>query len=109
MKNLVPNWDIFLTDAYVLFSEGTPAFIHREFFGFDGAYRAGPPLKQIDRYVFDQALGLFLCAPQTLYAVNKHVTFRPYRSTFELADTEVDAQHWSRRSKDTALTPKKPL
>jgi peptide/nickel transport system substrate-binding protein len=120
-KKLVPNWDILLMDSFALFSEATPAFIHREFFGFDGSLRAGPEIeqfdqlysymaaqtnqkkllmaaKQIDRYVFDEALALFLCAPQTLYAVNKHVNFRPYRTTFELADTEVDAQHWSRQT-----------
>ena len=54
--------------------------------------------EQIDRYVYDEALALFLCAPQALYAVNKHVSFGPYRTTFELAETEVDEQHWSRRS-----------
>ena len=53
--------------------------------------------EQIDRYVFDEALALFLCAPQALYAVNTHVNFGPYRTTFELAETEVDEQHWSRR------------
>ena len=53
--------------------------------------------EQIDRYVFDEALALFLCAPQALYAVNTHVDFGPYRTTFELAETEVDEQHWSRR------------
>jgi len=37
-------------------------------------------------------------APQALYAVNKHVNFGPYRTTFELPETEVDEQHWSRRS-----------
>jgi peptide/nickel transport system substrate-binding protein len=119
-KKLVPNWDILLIDALALFLEGTPAYIHREFFGFDGALRAGPQLelfdqlyaqmavqtdrekrlmiaKRIDKYVYDESLALFLCAPQSLYAVNKHVNFRPYRTTFELADTEVDEQHWSRR------------
>lgn len=35
--------------------------------------------------------------PQALYAVNRHVHFRPYRNTFELADTSVDRQHWSRQ------------
>jgi hypothetical protein len=50
----------------------------------------------IDRYVYDQALALFLCAPQVLYAVSKHVKFGPYRTTFELAETEVDDEHWSR-------------
>ena len=47
--------------------------------------------------LFDEALALFLCAPQALYAVNKHVNFGPYRTTFELAETQVDEQHWSRR------------
>ena len=54
--------------------------------------------EEIDRYVYDEALALFLCAPQALYAVNKHVDFGPYRTTFELAETEVDEEHWSRRS-----------
>lgn len=88
----------------------------------DGAFRAGPELaefdklyaemaaqidgqklikvaEQIDRYVFDEALALFLCAPQALYAVNKHVNFGLYRTTFELAETEVDEQHWSQRNR----------
>jgi hypothetical protein len=51
---------------------------------------------RIDRYVYDQALVLLLCAPRVLYAVNKHVKFGPYRTTFELAETEVDDEHWSR-------------
>src|SRR5260370_42471180 len=54
--------------------------------------------EQIDRYVYDEALALFLCAPQALYAVNKHVNFGPYRTTFELAETEVHEQNWSRSS-----------
>src|SRR5947209_20130583 len=33
---------------------------------------------------------------KALYAVSKHVNFGPYRTTFELAETEVDDQHWSR-------------
>jgi peptide/nickel transport system substrate-binding protein len=119
-KKLVPTWDVFLTDVFAFFSIGTPAFIHREFFGLDGKFRVGPQFpqfdrlfaemeektededliqvaKQIDKYVYRQSLALFLCAPQTLYAVNKHVIFRPYRTTFELADTEVDDRHWSIR------------
>ncbi len=51
----------------------------------------------IDRFVYDQALGVFLCAPQALYAVNRHVAFDGYAATFELAETEVAPQHWSRR------------
>jgi hypothetical protein len=41
---------------------------------------------------------VFLCAPQALYAVNKNVEgFEGYAATFELAETRVNAQHWSRR------------
>lgn len=120
-KKLVPSWDILLANATALFYEDTPAFFHREFFGQSGALRAGPELpqfnqmfhrmaaevdkrkrveiaKEIDRYVFKEALALFLCVPQTLYAVNKHVQFQPYRTTFELAETEVTKNHWSRRT-----------
>ena len=120
-KKLVPPWDMLIFGWFDLSSEAPPAAIHREFFGSDGAFRAGPELpefdklytemaaqidglklvkvaEQIDRYVFDEALALFLCAPQALYAVNKHVSFGPYRTTFELAEAEVDEQHWSRHS-----------
>jgi len=53
---------------------------------------------KIDKFVYDEALALFLCAPQALYAVNKEVDFTPYRTTFELAECEVSEAHWSRRS-----------
>jgi peptide/nickel transport system substrate-binding protein len=119
-KRLIPNWDIFLDSPSALFLEGTPAFFHREFFGIDGALRAGPEssefdtlyqamaeetdrlkmlesAKEIDRFVYREALALFICAPYNLYAVNKHVDFKPYRTTFELTDTEVNNHHWSRR------------
>ena len=121
-KKLPLPWDILIFGWFDLSSEAPPAAVHREFFGTDGAFRAGPELpefnrlytemaaqidgeklvkvaEQIDRYVFDEALALFLCAPQALYAVNKHVSFGPYRTTFEVAETEVDEQHWSRRGK----------
>ncbi|WP_404331672.1 ABC transporter substrate-binding protein [Mesobacillus maritimus] len=120
-KKLVPSWDILLANASALFYEDTPVFFHRELFGESGALRAGPELpqfnklfqrmatevdkrkrveiaKEIDRYVFKEALALFLCVPQSLYAVNKHVQFQPYRTTFELAETEVTKDHWSRRT-----------
>src|SRR5713101_168610 len=119
-KKLVPPWDMLIFGWFDLSSEAPPAAVHREFFGSDGAFRAGPELaefnklytematqidgeklvkvaERIDSYVFDEALALFLCAPQALYAVNKHVSFGPYRTTFELAETQVDEQHWSRR------------
>jgi ABC-type transport system substrate-binding protein len=127
-KKLPLPWDILIFGWFDLSSEAPPAAVHREFFGSDGAFRAGPEspefdklyaemaaqidgaklvkvAERIDSYVFDEALALFLCAPQALYAVNKHVNFGPYRTTFELAETEVDEQHWSRRgSKDSSQT-----
>ena len=79
------------------------AFVHREFFGHDGAFRAGPEdaefdrrfaelarttdadearrrAEEVDRYCFEQSLALFLVAPQALYAVNRHVDFKAYRA-----------------------------
>jgi ABC-type transport system substrate-binding protein len=119
-KKLPLPWDVLIFGWFDLSSESPPAAVHREFFGSDGAFRAEPELaefdklytematqidgeklvkvaEQIDRYVFDDAPALFLCAPQALYAVNKHVSFSPYRTTFELAETQVDEQHWSRQ------------
>lgn len=40
---------------------------------------------------------LRLVAPNALYAVNNHVDFTPYATTFELAATSVTEEHWSRR------------
>ncbi|NEY73018.1 ABC transporter substrate-binding protein [Bacillus mesophilus] len=119
-KRLTPSWDLYLGSTSALFLETTPAFFHREFFGMDGALRTGPVIpefeallkklssqvnrqdllevsKEIDRYVYKEALGLFLCSPQDLYAVNKQVLFRPYRTSLEFAETEVSPAHWSRR------------
>ena len=117
-KQLDLPWDVLLHPWFDLSSEAPPAAVHREFFGLDGAFRAGPPdegfdalfdemkgqfdgealvevAERIDAYVHDQALALFICAPQALYAVNEHVTFSPYKTTFELAEVTVDEQHWS--------------
>jgi hypothetical protein len=88
--------------------------LHRGFFHSTGAFRAGPPIAEfqeligrfavatdlgtlgelttdIDRFVYDQALSVFLCAPQALYAVNRHVAFGGYAATFELAETEASS------------------
>ncbi len=51
----------------------------------------------IDRFVYDETLALFMCSPQSLYAVNREVDFTPYATTFELAECEASANHWSRR------------
>ena len=119
-KKLPPFWDILLNPWFDLSSDNPAAFVHREFFGHDGGFRAGPEdpefdrmfgelartidadkaraqAEQIDRYVYEQSKALFLCAPNALYAVNRHVDFKAYRATFELADTEVSTEHWSRR------------
>ena len=118
-NKLTAAWDVLLFGWFDLSSEAPPAAVHREFFGLDGAFRIGPPVpefdalfdemkvqldgarlvevaERIDRLCYDQALALFLCAPQALYAVNNHVSFGPYRTTFEVAEVRVDDQHWSR-------------
>ncbi|WP_411969445.1 ABC transporter substrate-binding protein [Geodermatophilus sp. YIM 151500] len=118
-KKLDLPWDVLVHGWFDLSSEAPPAAVHREYFGRDGAFRAGPPdegfdalfdemrvqlggealvrvAEKIDAYVHDQALALFVCAPQALYAVNEHVQFSPYRTTFELAEVTVGERHWSR-------------
>jgi ABC-type transport system substrate-binding protein len=110
-----------LVHAWIdLSSDAPPAFMHSQFFSSTGAFRAGPPIPEfdellgrfavatdqrvvtelttdLDRFAYDQALSVFLCAPQALYAVNRHVAFDGYAATFELAETEVAPEHWSRR------------
>ena len=113
---LVPPWIDLSSDA-------PPAFIHGAYFASDGPFRAGPPIPEfedlmgrfaaeidadrqaelateIDRSVYDEALSVFLVAPQALYAVNRHVDFVGHAATFELAATEVTGEHWSRRNGD---------
>lgn len=41
--------------------------------------------EETGRFVYDEALSVFLCAPQALCAVNRHVNFLGYAATFELA------------------------
>lgn len=128
-KKLAPTWDVLVFGWFDLSSEAPPAAVHREFFGGDGAFRVGPEdpkfndlytamareldgarlvsiAEQIDQYAYDEALGLFLCAPQVLYAVNKNVSFLAYKTAFELAETEVSEQHWSRRDGGGGGTPR---
>ncbi len=120
-KVIIPDFDVMVYAWFDLTSDAPPAVMHREFFHSSGAFRVGPvddhveelfgrfvaqiePGKlaevaaEIDRRVYDEALALFLCAPQALYAVNKHVNFQGHATTFELAETEVDEGHWSRRA-----------
>jgi ABC-type transport system substrate-binding protein len=120
-KKLPPPWDILIHAWFDLSSDLPPAVMHREFFGDDGAFRAGPIDPEfnrrfahlvtqtsaesaqklavdIDRYCFEESKALFLCAPNALYAVNREVDFTAYKTTFELAETEVSPEHWSRRN-----------
>jgi len=119
-KVLPLPFDVLVHAWFDLSADAPPAVLHREFFHSTGAFRAGPPIGEleqllarfavttdpvalgrlttdIDRFVYDQALSIFLCAPQALYAVNRQVAFDGYAATFELAEAEVAPQHWSRR------------
>lgn len=120
-KRLPLTFDVLAHAWFDLAAGYPPAVIHREYFHSGGAFRAGPPIpefeallarsvvetdasklgelgKHIDRLVYDEALSVFLCCPQALYAVNNHVKFTGYATTLELAETEVDEGHWSRRN-----------
>jgi len=119
-KVLPLPFDVLVHAWLDLAADAPPAVLHREFFHSNGAFRAGPPIAEfeellgrfavatdpgtlrelttdIDRFVYDQALSVFLCAPQALYAVNRHVAFDGYAATLELAETEASPRHWSRR------------
>ena len=121
-KNLPLPFDIFVHAWFDLAAGYPPAVIHREYFHSAGAFRAGPPLpefekllgesvietdaerlgelaREIDKLVYDEALNVFLCCPMALVAVNKHVNFTGHAATLELAETEVDEEHWSRNGK----------
>jgi len=119
-KKLAQGWDILILGHGAQFAESVVAELHRAFVGATGEFRAGPVVPEfeslfvelaakttppeqaevsgrIDRFVRDEALALSLCAPQALYAVNRHVDFTPYKTSFEFAETSVDNEHWSRR------------
>ena len=119
-KKLAQGWDVLILGHGAQFVESVVAELHRAFVGATGEFRAGPTVPEfeslfaelaaktappeqaevsgrIDRLVRDESLALSLCAPQALYAVNKHVDFTPYRTSFEFAETSVDDTHWSLR------------
>lgn len=114
-------FDVLIQGWFDLTSDAPPAVMHREYYHTGGAFRAGPPVPEfdelmgryivqtdpselnrvaaeIDRFVYEQALSVFLCAPQALYAVNRHVNFVGHAATFELVESEVNEEHWSRRN-----------
>ncbi len=119
-KVLPQEWDVLLLEQVTQTADAPPLELHRALVGLTGEYRAGPVVPEfealyaqlvrqtsqvklaqvtnrLDRFVHDEALALFLCAPQALYAVNKHVDFTAYRTTFELPECRVNREHWSRR------------
>jgi peptide/nickel transport system substrate-binding protein len=119
-KKLPLPWDLLVHAWLDLSADVPPAVMHREFFHTVGGFRAGPSVPEFDRlfaeYIrqvddrsleeigarldqlaYDEALAVFLASAQALYAVNEHVSFVAHRATFELAETEVSEQHWSRR------------
>jgi peptide/nickel transport system substrate-binding protein len=120
-KNLPVPFDVLVHAWFDLAAGYPPAVIHREYFHSGGAFRVGPVLpefedlmgrsvvetdptklgelgKRLDKLVHDEALNVFLCCPQALVAVNKHVDFTGHAATLELAETEVGEGHWSRQN-----------
>ncbi len=89
------------------------ACVHREFFGKDGVLRQGPEdpafdalyakllktnkepaqegvVREVERYIRDEAKALFLYSPFTLFAVSDRVAFTPYDTCMsELAETRI--------------------
>jgi peptide/nickel transport system substrate-binding protein len=121
-KVLPLPFDVLLFAWFDITADAPASFMHSWFYHSLGPFRAGPPIEAFERlmakYVretdaqkrntldeemdglaYDQALSIFLCAPKALYAVNQHVRFVPHATTFEVAETEVDEVHWSRRLK----------
>ncbi len=116
------DWDILLFEQSGQVADAPALEFHRTFVGETGEFCAGPVIPEfeelykklvsetsplamahtsylIDKFVYDQALALFVCAPEALYAVNRHVTFTPYKTSFELAECKVSEKHWSRKTK----------
>ena len=123
-KKTALDWDIFIYNWSGQTTDAPPLELHYHFVGANGALRAGKPIAEfekmydefteqtnilmqakmaydLDKFVYDEALALFMCSPQALYAVNKSVDFTPYAITFELADCSVNSKHWSRQTKDS--------
>ena len=109
------NWDIKLEWYFDWSPEYPVGVVHREFFGKSGILRQGPEdpafdalyekllhttmqpaqeevVKEVERYIYDQAKCLFLYSPYTLFAVADRVAFTPYDTCMsELAETKIRA------------------
>jgi peptide/nickel transport system substrate-binding protein len=58
-------------------------------------------IQEIERYVYEQALCLFIYSPISIYAVNQEVNCVPYKSRqLCLKETSVTDNHWSVRGKN---------
>jgi len=123
-------WDVLLWQHVPQSADVPPHELHRAFVGVDGEYRAGPEVPEfdalyrdlvthtsqaglvwlsnrLDRFVTEEALALFLFAPHQLYAVNREVRFRPYRTSFELAECRVSER--TGRGADSVGPPRRPV
>jgi peptide/nickel transport system substrate-binding protein len=124
-RKIAPDWDVFVYGWSGQTTDAPPLELHYHFVGANGALKSGETIPEferiydefteqtsvlmqakmaydIDKFVYDEALALFMCSPQALYAVNREVDFTPYATTFELAECEVSANHWSHREPDAA-------
>lgn len=107
------GWDIKLVWHFDWSPQYPLGVVHREFFGKSGAFRAAPEdagfdalyakllrtpqqpeqegiVREVERYVFDNAKALFLFSPYTLFAVSDRVDFVAYDTCMsELAETTI--------------------
>ncbi len=111
------DWDVWLVEHFDWSPEWPAGVVYREFFGEDGGFRRTSKvdpgfaqryakllstsdvkeqerlIKDLDRYVHDQADLLFLYAPAKLFAVSNRIDFVPYKTTMlELAETSIAKQ-----------------
>jgi len=107
------GWDIKLVWHFDWSPQYPVGVVHREFFGANGAHRSMPEdpgfdalyakllrtprqpaqeevVREVERYVHEQARALFLISPSTLFAVSNRVSFVAYDTCMsELAETTV--------------------
>ena len=99
-----------MIDQGAQLADSPPLEMHRAFVGQTGEFRAGPIVPKLEQIYdqlarptsllpqakwayrvplfatpafYDEALGLFVCAPYSLYSVNNNVDFDPYRTAFD--------------------------
>lgn len=107
------GWDLKLVWHFDWSPQYPVGVVHREFFGKNGAFRAAPEdagfdalyakllktpqqpeqeavVREVERFVFDNAKALFLFSPYTLFAVSDRVDFVAYDTCMsELAETTI--------------------